>query len=428
MEVTKDIMAYIWMLGFAASATLTIIGILRWLADRSARKRRLNIVSGCAFCIFLWMIWSTGWIEAPGIFQMWFGSSTSATKALIETSKITIKVLLLVLIVAFAVMLTLIAALFVIYGVWAIIRTFFSSNNAEEEPLKDVLQKKAEKFVIMLSNPVFIVIITGGILAVFGIIPIVMGSGSGSLAKCWVTGVENIAFFCGKGQNFVRPEALEPFESIGDSEALGHSKFGQALSIYLLVYISVLGIGYAVANILFEIIKELFNRKNKKGFLSEYSNSIVLLAVGVSILLMFSIGEGDEDPTWTYWLGNFSKSFALVLFVIAMGVLTLEIVRLLMDMKETLIRREARYLFVMLVGQCTVISVKALSLIYNALSSALAGNGIASERAEEHIGNVQEQILDQIAQDTNQEINEVGRNTDNTKLPYAVFKKRVTRK
>lgn len=405
--MTNDVMAYIWMLGLVTSAVLTVIGILRWLKDTNNRKHRLNIVSGFAFCILVLLLLSVSWSPVSEVLNKWFGDSAKATESLILTSKVTIKVLIMVLIVAFAVMLTLTAAWFVIYGLWAMVYTICSFGGTDKESLRKDLQDKADKLVVMLNNSIFMIIISGGVLAVFGILPVVMGTKSGSLAKCWSSGVIEIAALCKDGNKM---------------------KFPGALSLYMLIYISVLGIGYAVANIIFEIIKELFNRRNRKSFLSEYSNSIVLLAVGISVLLMFSFWDIEKEPTWTDWLGNFAKSFGLVLFVIALGVLTLEIVRLIMDMKEKLIRREARYLFVMLVGQCTVIIVKALSLIYSAFSSALEGNEVILDHTEESMENVWKNILGQIDLDVNGEINGIGKNKDGAETSFAVFEKKVIRK
>lgn len=404
----ETVMAYLWILGFASSVVLIIIGVLRWLADSSKRADRMNIVSYCAFVLFLVMLLSANWDLVVNAFNGWIGSSADATNALIDTSKITIKVMLMVLIVAFAVLLTLTAALLIIYGLWAMIRTIFSFGVSDAGTLKKELQDKAEKLTAMLNTPIFIVIIAGGILAVFGIIPIVMGDASDSLAECWKSGVEGIAAFCSNREDLT---------------------FEKSLSMYLLVYISVLGIGYAVANILYEIIKKTLGRKKGKSFLGEYSNSIGLLAVGISVLLMISSKDFDfsSDSSWVDLFVSFSKPFALILFIVALSVLALEIVRLLMDMREKLIRKEARYLFVMLVGQCTAIIVKAFSLIYNALSSALASE-VQSESTEEHIRNIHEQIIEQVAEDLDEEINETGKNTGSMKVPYTFFKKKVTRK
>lgn len=400
--------AYLWILGFVTSAVLTIIGILRWLADSNKRADRMNIVSYCAFALFLFMLLSANWESVTSSFGSWLGNSAEATNALIDTSKITIKVMLMVLIVAFAVLLTLTAALFIIYGLWAMIRTIFSFGASDAGALKEELQHKAEKLSAMLNTPVFIAIIAGGILSVFGIIPIVMGTASDSLAECWKSGVEGIADFCTNGKDLT---------------------FEKSLSMYLLVYISVLGIGYAVANILYEIIKKTLGRKDGKSFLGEYSNSIGLLAVGVSILLMISSKDFDlnSDSSWLDLFVSFSKPFALILFIIALGVLALELVRLLMDMREKLIRKEARYLFVMLVGQCTVIIVKAFFLIYSALSSVLA-NGVQSKSTENHMRNLHEQIIEHVTKDLDEEIYENGKNTSGTKTPYTFFKKKVTKK
>ena len=356
------------------------------------------------------MLLSVNWDFVSAEFMELFGSSESATVALIQVSKITIKILLMLLIICFAVLLALTATLFVIYGLWALIHTFFSSEQEDARNLKGILQSKAEKFIALLNTPIFIVIIVCGILAIFGIVPVVTGNQSDSLVECWKSGVMTIATIVNKEEH----------------------DFGQALSLYLLIYIAVLGMGFAVANILFEIIKEIFERKNKRSFLGEYSNSIGLLAVGISILLTISSNGLDEitnpKASMLEIIISFFKPFFLVVVVIALGVITLEIVRLLMDLRENLIRREARYVFVMLVGQCTMVIIKAFWLIYNALSSALGENNIQPESVDQHMKNTHEQILGKIGQDMKKEIDKPDQTDNNIKIPYSFFEKKITRK
>lgn len=408
--MANNVMTYIWMLGLVTSIVLTVIGILRWLKDADKRKHRLNIVSGFAFCILVLLLLSVSWSSVSAGFNQWFGDNEQATASLIITSKITIKVLLIVLVVAFAVMLTVTAAGFVLYGLWAMIYTVCSFGEPNKESLKKDLQDKADKLLVLLNNPVFILIIVGGILAVFGILPVVMGGNSESLAECWISGVKEIAVLC-KGGNKM--------------------KFSAALSLYMLVYIAVVGVGYAVAYIIYEIIKDLLKSGNKRGFWSEYSNCIGLMAVGVSVLLMASSGSFnlDSDTTFIKRLSGFARPFFTVLLIIALGVLALEIVRLLIDMKETLIRKEARYVFVMLVGCCAVIIVNSLSLLYNAFVKDLAGNEMKSDGGEDRMEKIQVQIIEQIDRDLREEIHRTAYGSiDNTKFPFAVFEKRVNKK
>lgn len=409
--MTKDVFAYFWLLAFVASAVLTLIGILRWLADQKERPHRLSLVSCCAFIVFLFMLLSANWASLSALFNSYLGDSESATKTLISTSKITVKLLLLVLIVAFAVLLTLTASLFVLYGLWAIICTVGSLGHTDKEELEKRLHDKSEKLKIMLNNPVFFLIIDGAILTIFLIIPLMIKDDSTNLAESWKNGVNVIAQFCNTSGN-------KPLD------------FTESLPMYLLIYISILGIGYATASILFEIIKKIFDRKKGRGFLSRYSNTIGLMAVAVSVLLLISWGKlrFNSDSTWLNIFINFSKPFALAIFIIVMGVITLEVLRLIMDMRETLIRKEARYVFIMLVGQCTVIIVKAFSLIYNALSGALAGDEMQEENVKDCMGDILEQIPEKIARDINKEISETESPECNMEMPYAAFKKSVTKK
>lgn len=408
--MTKDIFAFLWLLAFVASAVLTLIGIFRWLAHTDKRSKRLDIVSYCAFIVFLFMLLSANWTSISSLFHNSLGENQAATRTLISTSKVTVKILLIAIIIALLVLLTLTAALFVIYGLWAIIHGIRLLVTSSKEKSEEDLHDKSEKLKIMLNNPVFILIIVIDIMAIFGIVPIVMGGNSANLATNWKSGVIEISHF------FMN----------NDIEL----NFTKALSIYLLIYIAILGIGYAASSILYKIIKNSFDRKNRKSLLSQYSNTIGLIAVAVSVLLMISWGIFKLKPesSWTDLLFNILKTFALGIFIIIIGVITLEIMRHIMEMRKTLLRKEARYVFIMLAGQCAVIIVKAFSLIYNALSSMLTGNEMQSESRKDSMGDILKQIPEKIAQDIIKELSGAAGHGDNMKMPYAAFKKNVTKK
>ncbi len=399
----ENVMTYLWILAFAFATMMTIIGILRWVANKEKRENRLTIISICSFVVLVVMLLSGKWDTISGVLKNSSVASGLATELLINISKITIK-LLLIIIIAFLLIIVFIAALLIVYSGRAIIHTILIFKESDTERLKQELQKKAEEITVLLKNPVFIVSIAGGILALYLILPLVMGENTESIAKCWMNGVGQIVQFC--------------TNNISDN-------FASNLSAYSLIFILILGIGYGVGNILFEIIKERFEKKIV--FLSEYSNSIGLLAVGVSILyLISSKGIDFSKISPSELVVDFLESFVLVVFVIALGILTLEIVRLLMDLREKMFRREARYLFVLLVGLCTVIIVKAFSIFYNAISSILGRKNMQLDNAEEKIQKIYDHILEKVAQDMAEEI-DINNRADG-EVPYNSFKERITKK
>ena len=60
----------------------------------------------------------------------------------------------------------------------------------------------------------------------------------------------------------------------------------EAVITYMLVYVIVLGVGFSIARILYAIVKDNLNQKQTATLIDEYSSSMGVLGVGVSILLV----------------------------------------------------------------------------------------------------------------------------------------------
>lgn len=396
---------YFWILITVFAVLLVLGGILRWIANQNKREKRLTIMSICAFFVLVIMLLYRNWDVIFSVLGNSAGSEV-ATHSLINISKITIKVLLIVLIVAFSLIIVFMAGLLVIYSVRAITRTIseFGQNNVDD--LKEKLKIETEKIIVLMKTPVFITGIVGGVLALYLILPLVMGEASDSLAESWKNGVGEIVQFCTDKSD---------------------SNFASDLSVYSLIFILIVGIGYGVVNILFEIIRERF--KKNTVFLKEYSNSIGLLAVGISVLLLISSsGNLSVEDSLSEKLIDYASPFVTVIFVIALGILILEIVRLLIDMREKMIRHEARYLFVFLVGLCTVIIMRAFLIIYDSVNSILGRKNTQSDRTEEYIQEICNRILEKVAEDMEEGI-ETDRKRDKAgEIPYSTFKGKITKK
>ena len=398
--MTENWITYFGILLLVFAVLMTIWGILHWIADPAKRVRRLMIISICSLGVLIIFGLFYNWKTIMEVFNAGTVGNDSMTESLVYISKISIKAFLIAFGVAFSFILILIVITLLVYSMKAIVHTISAAKENDANKLQEKLKKEADKMMVFLKNPVFIMSIAGGILALFAVLPLVMGEPSESLADSWKSGVTEIVSF-----------------------AVDEEGFSRKLSKYLLIFIAIIGIGYGVGNILFEIIKERFKRKN--GLLKEYSTPIGLLAVGISVLLLAASPPDNSDKvSWIQLLRHYSRPFLIVIFVIALAILVLEVVRLLMDMRERMIRIEARYLFVLLVGLCTVIIMRAFLLGYNVVNSILEGDNIKLERAEARIQKVSERIIEKVAKDMEKEIEH--KNIE--EVPYNIFKGKTTKK
>ena len=398
--MTENWITYFGILLLVFAVLMTIWGILHWIADPAKRVRRLMIISICSLGVLIIFGLFYNWKTIMEVFNAGTVGNDSMTESLVYISKISIKAFLIAFGVAFSFILILIVITLLVYSMKAIVHTISAAKENDANKLQEKLKKEADKMMVFLKNPVFIMSIAGGILALFAVLPLVMGEPSESLADSWKSGVTEIVSF-----------------------AVDEEGFSRKLSKYLLIFIAIIGIGYGVGNILFEIIKERFKRKN--GLLKEYSTPIGLLAVGISVLLLAASPPDNSDKvSWIQLLRHYSRPFLIVIFVIALAILVLEVVRLLLDMRERMIRIEARYLFVLLVGLCTVIIMRAFLLGYNVVNSILEGDNIKLERAEARIQKVSERIIEKVAKDMEKEIEH--KNIE--EVPYNIFKGKTTKK
>lgn len=437
----ENLVTYLWILALVFAVVMIFIGGLRWIANSNKRKERLNIISICALIFFVLVLVFYNWEKISGIFLNSAALNDDITISLVNVFKIAIKVLVIVIIAVFSLILSFMAILLVVYSVKAIYKAFIKKDNAIQ--LKKSLQEETAKITVLLKTPVFIVSIVGGILALYLLFPIIIGKESPSLVENWKDGVTEIVSLCTNATSEQQIEEQQETNEMDSelSEVTGVGKgnkelvkgittvkkggFVEDLSVYTLVFILIIGIGYGVVNILFEIIKERFEKKTI--FLSEYSNAIGLLAVGISILLLISSLPYDTSKknVWNK-IAFYAQPFVTVIFVIALGILILEIVRLLIDMREKMIRKEARYLFVLVVGLCTVIIMKAFLIVYGIFISILGKKNMQLSGAEERIQEICEQILEKVSEDMEEEMEADSRIND--EIPYNTFKGKSTKK
>lgn len=375
-------------------AILIITGVLRWVAPKADRKRRLNILGWAAFAML-----STILLVYYEIARMQGNENSNGIRfpVFFNVVKDGIGLLAFGLIVFSVIILIFIVALCLYKGVKILILA-----KSDTEDIRKELERANQRdnaFGTAIKNPLVILVITLGIIALFFVFPLLVGEQEGKgVLESWQNGIYII-------DKFVDPKPLkEP---------------SQALSLYMMVYLVVLGVGFAIIKIFHSIIDHTLKKHDDSTFIDEYANPIGLLGVGVALLLEISNGNRDRgDDYYLELIGGLIKNFFVVVFIIAIVVLALEIIRLLMDMKETLIRKEARYLFISLVGQATL-------LISGILRSVYCGvNSISGIEENSKLGRVLEKLESKIIQVMDEEI----QSRKKYKMTFSGFDEKTTKK
>lgn len=384
---------------------LVISGVLRWLAPSDKRHGRLNIASWISFTVLVLM---TAYSQKENIKNFFSNSdgSQTLTSVVIIGSKMTVKILLLAAVFAIAAIALLIFIVLVSKGVQAA----FYAKNSKIQDWAGVLKEKSNQFGTIIKTPIFTFFVTCGILLIFIILPLLLGDlkGEAGLAKTWIDGVETFA------------SAVSSDEAM-NTESDEEIPIPEAIITYILVYVIVLGVGFAVTRILYAIIKDNLKKKKKTNLIDEYSGSMGILGVGVSILLVLQDSEVDiYQDRLSDVVFAFFKYFVIVAIVLALSITILEVIRLVMDMRESLIRKEARYLFIALVGQVSLLILTMINSIFSAMNSA-----IGQKYNEIDISQIQNKLVRRI---TNTMDEEIDQSIDNGKVTFKCFGERVTKK
>lgn len=400
MEGIKSIFTLcLWMGGLGLCIVLIVSAVLRWLAPQGTRAKRLNGLAGLAAVILclicLAAVWGTvGTTAAAGGTD---GSAAAAVNAIgdfAEISKLTIRLLLLGIMIVSVLMLLFVVVIFLKYGL-KVIFAAGTAGVADRDCLEEYLKEISRGLTSIMRTPVLVAVIAWGILALFIAFPFLMGSSEhGDMTEAWVNGVEAIVSFgSGEGGNAEASDdstrvnqAADTANSSsegtfsagtgGSSKVQGtndnsaHERFDRLLIKYILLFVIVLGVVFAVFKLLYSIILQNFTEANKKALIDEYSSAIGVLSVGVAMLWTLQDHvQLLEDPGQL--LLEFFKAFCVVMLIVALIILTLEIIRLLLDMRQRLIRQEAKFLFIILVGQGSLLLLSMMGSIYDAVSKAM---------------------------------------------------------
>lgn len=381
------------------SFILIVSGILRWLSpfdrDEKIRRERLNILSwiataGLCAASLLYFTWGPG------------GNDKMKTRIFLNASGKLFAFLFLGIIAISAVVLIVIIAIYL----YLILQVMVYAG----KQLNREANKKLEKYVEALRSPTVAVAIASGIMSLFLIFPFLVGMSepetnvqvaqnmnvtkenednehyiagdvdelaeNNGLLGIWEKGVNKISSFFVIEKSGTKESGTEEPKTEGsenNNEKNDNDNSANAFVTYALVYIVALGVGIAVIKILHSIIRRTFEENEEKDLIGEYSNPMGLLAVGVAALWVLrkkGVNWNDEVSI----IENLLKSFGTVLLITTLVILVLEVIRLLLDMKEPFIRRSARFLFVVMVGECALMLMNIVYTFFSAL-----GNAIGSE-------------------------------------------------
>lgn len=344
MEGLKDILIFCVGSGIITLCIILIVsGILRWITPSDTRAKRLNILA--------WIV-AAMLSAASLLYFTWDSSGNDNTKisAFLNMFSKLFMVLAVGVITASAVVLLVIIVIYLYHILRVITHT---------ETRTDIQDSRLDGFIQILRSPAVVSALALGIMALFLILPLLAGKSEAKtdgLIDIWENGVSKIGHIFEEDRTQLSPDASDAFIT------------------YTLIYIIVLGVGLAVVKILHSIIIRSLKKRAPEELIDEYSTPIGLLAVGVAVL--WSIKKGEIS--WNSELevvSELTKSFIVVAFIATLVILVLEVIRLLMDMKEPFIRQEARYLFITLVGECTIVIMNLVLTFCGALSNAMGGKG-----------------------------------------------------
>jgi len=405
--IRNIIMLCLWIGGLGTCIVLILTAVLRWLAPQKTRAWRMNRLAALAAAILCFTCLSAVWSSLGHMFDSAADSSVASVSYMenfISVFSLITKLLLLGVIMVSTMMLVLVIVLFLGHGLKAI----FAAEIKESTSLKKELKEICDRLVCIMKSPVLIAVITWGILALFVTLPFLMGnSENGDPAKTWENGVYAIVSFGSDSGKVTRPSEPED-NSMGTSEksdpgqlpsvqsdkssekqdpgsSNGDRIFYQALIKYILLTVIVLGVSFAVFKLLYSIILRTFTVEKANDLIDEYSGAIGVLSVGVAMLwTLQDNGELLDDPSGL--LVEFIKAFIAVMLIVALIILTLEVIRLLLDMREKLIRSEAKFLFVALVGEVSLLLLSMLNSIYEAANHAIGNlNDSSLEKVQDLI-------------------------------------------
>lgn len=387
-------------------AFLIISWIFRFIRPNEYREKRLNILTGAAAVLFC-LGFGVHYIRKNEI-------ELEAVLSDLPDIKEGIGVLMLIPVIVSIMFLLVIIIACIYKGFHTII---FGKGELSER----------------IKKPIVILAIVLGICSLFLTFPFLIGEHPNKdPVKIWGDGVCEIVKFFGveekQDENNGTTSRLSPVEKTTNNAISTEQKkddtegfSASMLFTYLMFYVIMLGIIFMGIRILYSIAKRTLQRNGETDFINEYSNSIGLLLVGIALLRGFR-NDGfltGDDVSKT--IIELVKSFAEVVVIVALTILILEIIRLLMDMRQKLIYKEARYLFIFLIGHGALLILAVLNFLFDTI------NTVFGDIYNNNIGQIQEKLRKKMIDAIAEEINEIGESIGFARR-FSPFDERVTKK
>lgn len=347
---------------------LVFSGVFRWLAsgqDRQSRGKKLNILAWLALAALISMavIRYIGHTEAAERMD----KNTEMLKFVFYTVKTLISLLAFSAIIISAAAVLFVLVFCISKGLQIIFQAQKLISPNDPKPGGLSIEGINSAFANAMRTRIVKITMAFGLFSLFIILPFLVGDQTADqgLAEVWGSGVSRIA-------SFIESDAGNPNSAdAGNLTEMGTLPAHYLIS-YILIYIMVLGVCYAVMKILCSIMDHTFEPNDVKSILDEYSSPIALLSVGVAFLWTLKDFNGSLDDK-SAMIGEFAKSFGAIIMIVSIAILVLEVIHLLIDMREALIRREGRLLFIMVVGQSAALLLEVVNTIYSAVNSAIGG-------------------------------------------------------
>ena len=384
---------YLAVLAVVLLVLIAVKTTLQWLnpgngVKKTWREHRHNILG--VFSIIILVGAAGSWFvlrNEPQLVQ----ANRLVTPAFVNSLKVIIKLMMF----SGALMLILVVAAFFSGTVFVAAQKIYYAlvrNDGSEKQSVNLTQKenKAHLLIEIAKSPEIVSLLTIGVLAVFVAIPLFFGNIHEGALKCWHDGVKRIGGILASG---------------------GGLPFTTAVVLYLIIYIIVLGILFCAANIVYTILEDTISGNGRAGFLHEYSSSIGVLAVSLAVLCSVYFGKDEH---------GLSKMAQIAVIIVV-----LEIVRLLIDMKGTLIREEAGFIFVYLILLGATLIAQVLYSLYSAISSALAIDQTETDKVKE----IYHSIIDGMCEVVEEKVVQLrNRMPLSKKTSFKVFERKITRK
>lgn len=396
---------YLAALAMILLVLIAVKTILQWLNPKDGMKKtwrqhRHNLLG--IFSIVTLIGAACGWVVLQNKNDL-EQANEEITPAFVHGVKVVVKLLM----AASALMLIFVVAGFCM-GVAFIAgkKVYYAVVGKDSDKKKDTDQiKRKSKLLNVAKSPEIVSVLTASVLAVYVVIPLFFGDIHKGFLGCWKQGIMEIG------------KALAPTSGL---------PFTTAVVLYLIIYIIVLGIVFCAASIVYTILEDTLSGNGRAGFLHEYSSSIGVLAVSLAVLCSVYFGDNNGGISrMTQIVQNVVLSLAETILIVALIIVVLEIVRLMIDMKGTLIREEAGFIFVYLVLLGATLIAQVLYSLYSAISSALAIDQAETDKVKE----IYHSIVDGMCEVVEEKVIQLkNRNPLSRKTSFKVFDRRITRK